>query len=78
MIDLVAIVPLGILLPNSALRSELFGVLAAFVAFNTVIYVALAVTKMLPKLYLSDWVPRRARRWETRSIHPEEHPPTLS
>lgn len=44
--------------------------LAAFIALNTIMYVALAVAKMLPKVHLSDWVHRRGRRSETRSIHP--------
>ena len=34
-------------------------------------YVALAMAKMLPKVYVSDWVDRRGRRSETRSIHPD-------
>lgn len=63
--------PWGILLPSSILHSELFGVLAAFVAINTMIYTALAVAKILPKLYLADWISHRNRRSETRSIHPD-------
>jgi hypothetical protein len=63
---------LGILLPDGILRSEDFAILAAFVAINTVMYVALAAAKMLPKVYLSDLVSRRNRRNETRSIHPHE------
>ncbi|UMG91903.1 hypothetical protein [Nocardioides sp. TF02-7] len=47
------------------------GVLSAFVAVNTVMYVALAVAKMLPKVYVADWLPRRHQRAETRSIHPD-------
>jgi hypothetical protein len=35
-------------------------------------YVALAIAKMLPKVYLSDWASRRGRRSETRSIHPDD------
>ncbi len=66
-----AVQPWGIVLPESLLRSEGFGVLAAFVAINTVIYVALAVAKVLPKLYVSDLVDTRDRRGESRSIHPE-------
>lgn len=62
----------GILLPESTLRTEVFAVLAAFVAINTVIYVTLAVAKMLPKFYLSDWVHGRDRRSETRSISPDD------
>jgi len=65
------VVPLGILLPEGFLRSEWFGLLAAFVAINTVAYVALAVAKVLPKVYLSDVVGRRYERAETRSIHPD-------
>ncbi|WP_408898847.1 hypothetical protein ACJ5H2_06990 [Nocardioides sp. R1-1] len=65
------VAPLGILLPESVLRAEWFGVLAAFVALNTVMYLALAVAKMLPKVYFRDLLPRRYERAETRSIHPD-------
>jgi hypothetical protein len=65
------IVPTGILLPESVLHSGLFAVLAAFVAINTVIYACLAVSNILPKIYVSDWVTTRTRRTETRSIHPD-------
>jgi hypothetical protein len=61
----------GILLPEDVVHSDLFGVLAAFVALNTVMYVALAIAKALPKLYPRDWLPRRYERAETRSIHPD-------
>lgn len=44
--------------------------LAAFVAVNTVMYVALAIAKILPKLDLRTVIPRRYVRAETRSIHP--------
>ena len=64
--------PQGILLPESFLRSEGFAVLAAFVAINTVIYVALAIAKMLPKIYAADWVDHFDRREETRSIDPQD------
>lgn len=63
--------PWGILLPEGTLRAEFVAVLAAFVAINTIVYVTLAVAKILPKLYISDWVGRRNRRGETRSIHPD-------
>ena len=66
------VVPLGILLPESFLESGFFQFLSAFVALNTIMYVALAIAKMVPKIYLSDIVPRRGRRRETRSIHPDE------
>lgn len=65
------LLPLGLLLPESFLRSPLFGVLAAFVAINTVMYVALAVAKLLPKIYLGDHLAPRQRRGATRSIHPD-------
>ena len=61
----------GILLPESTLREEFIAVLAAFVAINTIVYVTLAVAKILPKLYLRDWLSGRNRRSETRSIHPD-------
>ena len=63
--------PWGILLPESFLQSRVIGVLAAFVAINTVMYVALTVAKMLPKIYLYDLIVPRNRRRETRSIHPD-------
>ena len=64
-------VVLGILLPESVLRSEGFAVLGAFVAVNTVMYVALALAKVMPKVYVRDLLPRRYHRAETRSIHPD-------
>lgn len=66
-----ALVPFGILLPESLLRDEVVAVLAAFVALNTIVYVTLAVAKMLPKLYLRDHLSSRNRRSETRSIDPD-------
>ncbi len=66
-----ALHPLGIMLPESFLRSEGFAILAAFVAINTVMYVALAIAKMLPKVYVADWFDHRDRRGETRSIYPD-------
>ncbi|MEV5001747.1 hypothetical protein [Nocardioides sp. LML1-1-1.1] len=65
------LVPLGILFPESLVRSHAFAILAAFVAINTVVYVALSIAKALPKIYLSDHLPRRYARSETRSIHPD-------
>lgn len=61
----------GLLLPESTLASPWFGVLAAFVALNTIMYVGLAVAQILPKVHLSDLIGRRGRRSETRSIHPD-------
>ena len=70
------IVPTGILLPESVLHSSLFAVLAAFVAINTVIYACLALSNILPKLYLSDWITSRNRRSETRGIYPDADAPS--
>lgn len=61
----------GILLPESTLASPWFAVLSVFVAINTVMYVALAIGKTLPKPYPRDWVPRRYARAQSRGIHPE-------
>ena len=63
--------PMGLLLPESLLRHEVVAVLAAFVAINTIVYVTLAVAKVLPKVYVGDWVGTRSRRRETRSIDPD-------
>lgn len=65
------IVPTGILLPESVLHSDLFAILAAFVAINTVVYASLALANVLPKIYPTDWVTNRNRRTETRSIYPD-------
>lgn len=64
--------PMGVVLPEEFLSTPAFQFLAAFVAINTIMYVALAIAKMLPKVYLSDWAPRSGRRRETRSIHPDD------
>ena len=64
----------GILLPETFLRSPFFAVLATFVAINTMMYLSLAVAKILPKVYLSDYVRGRNRRAENRSIHPHRAP----
>ena len=66
-----AVVPMGLLLPDSLLRNEVVAVLAAFVAINTIVYVTLAVAKILPKVYVRDLVDTRNRRSETRSIDPD-------
>ncbi|HYO40740.1 MAG TPA: hypothetical protein VER39_13900 [Nocardioidaceae bacterium] len=58
------------LLPESVLLSGPVVVLAAFVAVNTVMYGALAIGKLLPKVYLSDWIAPRNKRSESRSIYP--------
>ncbi len=62
------LVPLN-LLPQAWLRTDWFAVLAAFVAVNTLMYVALSIGHMLPKPYFSDLLPRRGRRAQDRSIY---------
>lgn len=66
-----AMLPAGVLLPETVLASSWFGVLGVFVAINTVMYLALAVAKVLPKAYPQDWLPRGYARSQTRSIHPD-------
>jgi len=61
----------GILLPEGLMHTPWFAVLSTFVAVNTVLYLTLAIIKILPKAYLSDWVDQHNRRSETRSIYPE-------
>jgi len=61
----------GVVLPESVMQTQWFAVLSMFVAINTVLYLTLAVIKLLPKVYLSDWVSQRNRRAETRSIYPD-------
>lgn len=66
-----ASLPLGILLPEEILHSDWFAILATFVAINTLMYGALAVAKILPKVHPGDWIRTRNQRSETRSIHPD-------
>jgi hypothetical protein len=61
----------GILFPESLMHTEWYAVLSVFVAVNTVLYLTLAIIKLLPKLYMNDWVNHRNRRAETRSIYPD-------
>jgi hypothetical protein len=61
-------------LPESVVHSGPFLVLATFVAVNTMIYVVLAVAKLLPKVYLADVVRRGNERADNRSIHPSLPP----
>lgn len=62
---------LGVLLPQEAVHSRTFVLLAGFVAINTVMYVALSIAKTVPRVHPRDWLPRRYHRAETRSIHPD-------
>ncbi|TDT16854.1 hypothetical protein BDK89_2453 [Ilumatobacter fluminis] len=59
-------------LPSTILASDWFSILARFVAINTILYVTLSIFKIVPKLYVSDFVHRGGRRSETRSIHPDD------
>lgn len=68
------IIPIGILLPSSLLNSSFFSVLSTLVALNTLIFVTLAVAKMLPSIHPGDLFGRRTRRQETRSIYPDAPP----
>lgn len=61
----------GVLVPEALLFTDWFRVMAAFVAVNTVMYAALALAKVLPKLQPPDW--RRGQRSEPRGIYPAGH-----
>jgi hypothetical protein len=58
------------LLPLAVTDPGFVDVLAAFVALNTLIYGALALGKLMPKVQRPRLLRRRYRRSETRSIHP--------
>ncbi len=66
-----AIETIGSVLPENIMHSSWFAALSMFVAVNTVLFLTLAIIKLVPKAYLSDWVDQRNRRSETRSIYPE-------
>ncbi|WP_241977216.1 hypothetical protein [Cryobacterium sp. Sr8] len=66
------LIPAGILLPESLRHTDFYAILASFVAINTVMFAALAIAKILPKVYLTDVLPGRHRRSETRSIYPDD------
>ncbi len=69
--DTALVAAFGVVLPEGTVHTAWFGVLAAFVGINTVMYVALAVVKCLPRVYPGDWLARQYRRAETRSIYPD-------
>ncbi|WP_427133912.1 hypothetical protein [Pseudarthrobacter sp. S9] len=64
-------VPAGILFPESFLHTPWFAIMATFVAIHTVMYAALAVSKLLPKVHRPNWLRPRHERAETRSIYPD-------
>jgi hypothetical protein len=62
----------GLLFPSSVLSEHWFGILSAFVSLNTVMYVALAMLKILPVIRPGHLMPRRRYvRAQTRSIYPD-------
>jgi len=63
----------GLLFPESVLQSDWFAVFATFVAINTVIYVALSVSKLFPVIRFR----RRGFRMraQERSIYPTGRKP---
>lgn len=71
MLTTVNSLPSGLVLPEFVLQTDWFATLMMFVAVNTLVYVCFAVSKILPKIYLSDWIGRRGRRSETRNIDPD-------
>ncbi|MEJ6488969.1 hypothetical protein PQI23_04450 [Leucobacter sp. USCH14] len=62
---------MGLLFPEEMLSSEWFGVFATVVAINTLIYVVLGVSKLVPIIRFGSKSSGRNRRAETRSIYPE-------
>ncbi|MCL2423107.1 MAG: hypothetical protein FWD11_04310 [Micrococcales bacterium] len=61
----------GVLLPAQVLHTSAFGTLSTFVAVNTVMFTALAVAKLLPRLHPGSWFRSHNQRAETRSIYPD-------
>jgi hypothetical protein len=60
--------------PSSWLVSDWYATLTAFVAVNTLIYVVLSVSKVLPRLHPTTWWSQGSgatRRRESRSIYPD-------
>ena len=65
-------------LPSSLLTSTWYATLTAFVAVNTLVYVVLSISKVLPRIHPSTWLRRGGarRRRESRSIYPDSTVPT--
>lgn len=60
--------------PSSWLASSWYATLTAFVAVNTLVYVVLSISKILPRVHPTTWFRRGngiSRRRETRSIYPD-------
>lgn len=61
-------------LPSWWLTSSWYATLTAFVAVNTLLYVVLSVSKILPRIHPTTWFQvgnGASRRRESRSIHPD-------
>ena len=74
MIVFTAVLPTGVVLPESVLHADSFKIVATFVALNTVMYATLAVVKMLPRPRTPSWLEGRNRRTQDRSILAEQGP----
>jgi hypothetical protein len=61
----------GILLPESFLQSRFFIVLATIVELNTVIFAALSLVHVTPKMSKPSWRRGHRPRGVTRSIYPD-------
>jgi hypothetical protein len=61
--------------PSSWLDSPWYATLTAFVAVNTLLYVVVSISKILPRIHPTTWFSRgkgASRRRETRSIYPDD------
>jgi len=68
------VIPTSAVFPSSWLTSTWYGTLTAFVAVNTLVYVALSISKILPRVHPTTWFRRQngaSQRRETRSIYPD-------
>lgn len=60
--------------PSVWLNTSWYSTLTAFVAVNTLIYVVVSISKILPRIHPTTWLGRgkgASRRSETRSIYPD-------
>ncbi len=60
--------------PAEPSHPAILNILAAFVAINTLMYVCLAILKMMPRIHLPRGLRRPYSRSETRSIFPNKAP----
>ncbi|MCA1984751.1 hypothetical protein [Nocardioides nematodiphilus] len=56
------------LLPEAWLHSHTFVIASTFVAVNTLVYLALAVVKVMPVVLPARWLPHHYHRAESRAI----------